>query len=433
MLANVGGSPDPVIRSILDNEPSSLIFFCSKESRKIVEEKINPALFAETGRFMPQEIIICSDEQDIGLCTVMLLEEVPKALKKLGDTDGWPKIVDYTGGTKTMSAALVWASSKFPCLFNYVGAKDKDSRTKDGLGTVINGKEKSVLLQNPWDQMAYFEALSGIELFNAGQYANSAGIFAKICDKTSLAKRGRRLISVLAEIVQGYSAWDSFEHKDALRLIGKNLTPISDLSDSEVSFHFDLKDFQRQVQANFEFLQQIKPAQITWNLICDLLSNALRRANLEKKYEDATARTYAAIEKIAKHQLSLKYGIDNSNASPEQIPDQLRKNYTEKYSCENKSLQFGAIASFKLLHCLNDVYGERFMRREKIEAHLTERNYSILGHGIQSINHNKFRDLFDDAIFLLNIEETSLPIFPVFRREIKTAEKSHLPPKIIFR
>ena len=417
LLISIGGASAPIINSILHHNPDKIIFFVSKTSRLKVTKEILPEIFNKTKNLIDHEFIVSNDEQDIGRCTETLLREIPQTLEKLDSIKQWPDIVDYTGGTKTMSAAMVWASSKFPCQFNYVGGS---SRTKNGLGIVIDGNEVNITLQNPWNKLAYFEINDAVKLFNRGQYANSAELFADIEEKVT-DDRAKRVFSILHEVVAGYSQWDVFDHKNALRLIDKNIKPLTDIAETERFYLPNLKSFSETVKGNFEFLQGIKPMQLTWLMIYDLLANALRRALLEKKYEDATARCYAAIEKIAKHELMKTYGINNSDAKAELIPDSLRAEYLKKYlftkttkdGSISESLQFGVTASFRILVENGNKLGVRFSELDKINSHLTERNYSILGHGMQPSSKQKFRDLFNDALFILDIKEEELPVFPV--------------------
>ncbi len=410
MLVSVGGAETPIIHSIRNHFPDKIIFFVSRSSRTQISEKIMPAIFAEIKKMIDHEFVVTPDEQDIGASTEALLNEVPKAMRKLDCDAIWPDIVDYTGGTKTMSAAVVWASSKFPCLFNYVGGTE---RSKDGLGTVVDGAEKHVTLQNPWDKLAYFEINDALKLFDCGQYTNSAELFSRISGKVT-DERAKRIFSVLQAIVEGYSHWDMFNHGKALSLFSKNIPALNDISESEYFYLPDIKAFTGKLDNNFEFLKNIEHGKLSWFMIHDLLANALRRADIEKKYEDATARTYAAIEKIARLQLQKEYGIDNAKCRPEQIPEKLRIEYSKKYKDNDGVLKFGCIASYELLLHLGDEYGQHFADLAKVKDHLTERNNSILGHGMHSIGKEKFELLFDDAMNILEINRSDLPLFPKF-------------------
>ena len=421
MLISVGGSTEPIIKSIIHHKPDKLIFFVSDGSRSSVttdfyNEKFKsntrgvlPAVFEETKRFVDHEFIVTENHEDIGESTRILLNEVPKSMQKLGSDKSWPDIVDYTGGTKTMSAAMVWASSKFPCQFNYVGGTN---RTKGGLGVVTNGDEQHVTLQNPWDSLAYFEIGDAMKLFNHGQYANSSQLFTAIADKVT-EQRAHRLFSVLSEVVKGYAQWDMFNHQGAISLIGKNIKHLRDIAETERYYLKHLKEFANTVEINFDILKSIKPRTLSWNMIYDLIANAQRRASLEQKYEDATARIYSAIEKVAKFQLKLKYGIDNSKCELYQIPEKIQEQFL-RYKNSDGILQFGVLDSYSILLNLDDIYGKRFSTLDKIEAHLTERNYSILGHGLQPINQSKYQNLFDDISVILRLDDEDLPSFPTF-------------------
>ncbi|NOY74826.1 MAG: TIGR02710 family CRISPR-associated protein, partial [Kiritimatiellaeota bacterium] len=260
---------------------------------------------------------------------------------------------------------------------------------------------------------AYFEIMEACGLFNRGQYANSAELFTNIAQKVT-DKKSLRIISLLNELVNGYAQWDVFNHKEAVRLIGRNLKMLDDVAEIK-KFHLpNMTGLPEDVRMNFTFLEKVRNKKLSFELIYDLLANALRRAELEKKYEDATARTYSAIEKTAKLRLLDKYGIDNSACYSDKIPEGSREKYTEKYSKSSGKLAFGALASFELLLELGDVYGERFARRDKIKSHMTERNYSILGHGIHPIDKSKFDALFEDALALLDITVDDLPRFAQF-------------------
>ncbi len=150
LLLSVGGAPGPIVYSIRQNQPEYIIFLVSAGSRRLVSEKILPQLLQDPGRIPDHEFIVTPDEQDLGLSTFVLMNEVPAALRRLNVTDvEWPQLVDYTGGTKTMSASVVWASSRYPCVMSYIGAADAGGRTREGLGTVVDGREVCILRQNP--------------------------------------------------------------------------------------------------------------------------------------------------------------------------------------------------------------------------------------------------------------------------------------------
>lgn len=419
MLLSVGGTPAPLIKAIQDKQPEKIIFFVSPGSRSQVFTEIVPSL-----KYNPEYcFLVTKDPQNIGTCTFSLLQEMPKELEDLGCGNlEWPNLVGYTGGTKTMSAAVVWASSRFPCEYIYVGGK-QDARTKDGLGVVQDGHEEIVHLQNPWNQVAYYDLHDAIELFDSGQYGNATAMLKQLVKRID-DPRSQRTLNSLQFVFEGYHAWDCFDHKRAQGLFKAHTPLLMDTAEKEEAFLPGLKQFAAATEELQEILKGIKPGRISNNMIWDLLSNAVRRADLEQKYEDACARCYAAMEKAAKHALSRDYAINNNAAQPEQIPDSLRKEYVSRYMFEfaendgsiTKKLRFGFAASYRLLNELDHRLGKRFKAREKeIMKHIEARNHSILGHGIEPATQNHFNCLLEDALYLLGKEPDDLVAFPSFK------------------
>ena len=320
-----------------------------------------------------------------------------------------------------MSSAVVWASAKFPCKLSYIGTPDSSGRTKNGLGVVIDGRERRFIIENPWNKIAYFEAEKSILLFNQGQYGTAAAMIDSVLKHVDEDKT-KRLLNILRDIFSLYYYWDTFDHKKALHLFKSTLPKLKNIIETEHVFMPYFISVYDCINDNYKFISSMPPNILSWNIIFDLLSNAMRRATLERKYEDATARCYAAIEKIAKHELMKTYGINNSNAKPELIPDSLKSEYLRKYTTKfinkdnitTETMQFGVVASFRVLIELNNKYGHRFSELKNVKEHLTERNKSILGHGMEPINEKKFLSLFNDALYILGIKDTQLPSFPKF-------------------
>ncbi len=422
LLVSVGGSPAPIAYSIKEHKPAAVIFFVSKNSRKLVSEGIFKFLLDNECSIPDHEFIVTPDEQDVGESVRVLLKQVPKAMLKLGyDTLLWPSIVDYTGGTKTMSAALVWASSKFNTTISYVGTLDESGRNKNGLGVVIDGHEKCFIKENPWNKIAYFEAQEAVILFNRAQYGAASSLINSIIEKVDEDKT-LKILKLMRDIFEGYYLWDIFDHRRARDMLVQSYSKIEPFLETEHVFAPYLNSLHSKMKENIDFLNSFSYGKLSWMMIWDLIGNAVRRADIENKYEDATARCYAAIEKIAKYELIKTYGIDTSNANSELIPDTLRNEYIKKFttliytseekeSCEK--IQFGVVAAYKILIALKNKYGIRFEECKNVRDHLIERNKSILGHGIDPIKEKKFTDLLSDALYILDIEIDKLPKFPI--------------------
>lgn len=415
MLASVGGSTAPVIKSIQESRPAKIIFFVSAESYALVTREILPAVMPVLGGIPPHEIIKTPDEQDLGQSTFVLLREVPAAMHKLGESDEWPSLVDFTGGTKVMSAALVWAASRFACQFSYVGADSPDARNKGGLGIVIDGKERCLLRENPWNEIAWFAVQDATALFNAGQYANAAALLNKICSQVTTST-ARRTLELIQQLWEGYAAWDVFEHRRAIQYFSKSVQPLCDSAPREETLWPGLMAFAEGSAECYELLQGIQRngQDLSTELIHDLVANAMRRLKIEHKNDDATARLYSAIEKLAKHALKRRHDINNSACRPEQLPDALQADYTRRFLNEKKgTLAFGLEASYALLTALQDPLAEKYADcRAELEKLLPLRNNSILGHGSTPISRENAERLLAVALQLLGVQEAELTNFP---------------------
>lgn len=405
LLISVGGTAEPVIRVIQEKKPAKIIFFTSQDSRSQVEEKILP----EIGYYPRLGFVVTPDSENVGICTFELLRAVPDEMRKLGEPDVWPALVAYTGGTKTMSAALVWAASRYPCELLYVGGT---RRTKEGLGIVESGSENLISIQNPWNQTAWYETALARELFNRAQYGNAAELIGSVRRRVTDPDAARPL-EWLYNAFCAFHAWDMFDHKAAGRLGGilKDAGFIHRLNAGTLP---GLRSFCTQTEACLPFLQKIKTGELSRAMALDLLANAQRRARLEGKYEDAVARCYSAVEKLAKIRLKER-GIDNAAARPEQIPESLRPEYS-RYLTEAGTLKFGFKASFTLLAELGDPLGKNYMENERENGELLgQRNKSILGHGFEPAGKEQFDAFFALGLRLAGIDENELVSFPVFQ------------------
>jgi CRISPR-associated protein (TIGR02710 family) len=412
LLISVGGTPEPLVRVIQEKRPEKIIFFTSQASRPEVEGKIFPAI----GYFPACGFVVTPDFEDVGLCTFELLREVPREMKKLGEPDVWPTLCAYTGGSKAMSAAMIWAASRYACELIYVGGAQ---RTKQGLGVVEDGMERMVCVENPWNKVAWYETRLAQQLFDRGQYANAAALIRQIRERVSKTEAAQ-ILNWLEETFTAFQAWDMFDHKKAGRLNGAVKTAgfIHQMPEETVP---GLHAFCKQTEECLPFLQKIEAGKLSRPMILDLLANAQRRARLEGKYEDAVARCYSAVEKLAKLQLKEAFGIDNAKASPAQIPESLRSEYA-RFQAEDGTLKFGFKASFQLLDALGDPMGRAYMANEKAHGELLgQRNKSILGHGIEPAGKEQFDAFFALALHLSEIDETGLVQFPEFREVPRTS------------
>jgi len=145
LLISVGGTPNPVAYSIEHHRPDKVIFFASRDSRREVETKVRPL---SAHRWVDQELITTPDPQDLMRSMEALTEKLAPCLADL-DLSMRDLVVDYTGGTKTMSAALVLATIHQPVRYSYVGGNVRSkSPLRGGLTELRVGRHHRALQQN---------------------------------------------------------------------------------------------------------------------------------------------------------------------------------------------------------------------------------------------------------------------------------------------
>lgn len=408
MIMSVGGTPAPIIFSLNKWKPEYIGFFTSKETKKMVEEKILPNIAFRPRHF---DWIVTENADLLSECYSQLSRQLPRLLEKW-EIDPKEVCVDYTGGTKTMSSALVMATIGESCCFSYVGG---DERSKGGIGVVLDGKEKMWFLDNPWDEIALSEKKEASILFNKARYASAAEVLEKCIEK--VAKEKVPFFRALVEMVRGFDLWDRFKHKEAKVRLYK-------CRDILRTFAFgsqkkEIVELVDGLDENLQFLEDLisspKPSKFYF---CDLLANANRRAKLEEKYDDAVARLYRAIEVLAQAGLREGFKIDTSNVQEESIPPGLREEFITKYrQKEDQKIKIPLYASYQLLADLGSPLGKKFLNvyEKEMRPLLEVRNSSILAHGFNAVAEETFEKLFESTLKFSSTEKKDIPEFPVLR------------------
>lgn len=425
LLISVGGSSKPVIHSLNSQQPDYVIYFTSRTSRCVVRQEIEPAL-----KFTPadHEIIVTPDEQNLVESVSTLMNKLPKLLEDWGlDFDSVTG--DYTGGTKTMSSALVLALSGQKCLYSYVGGTTRD---KEGLGVVIDGREQLLHLENPWDVLAV-EALHDIRLlFNRCRFRVAQELAERAASRVEIH---RSFFQALQHIAEGFYCWDTFQYRPAFGSLRQGSGLLRPFVDGHPSaelklFYSQVADCLKQLKktqqdaALFKSNPSRKDQELSQGadgrtIIIDLMANAVRRADIEFKYDDAIARLYSAIEKIAKARLKVGYVLDNSDLDLDKLPEELHKKLmAESIAPSEGKIQFPLHRSFSLLADLHDPIGQTYLnQKEALRKVLSVRNASLLAHGFDPVSKETYENLLSIALDFAQLSKEDLPQFPILNWE----------------
>jgi CRISPR-associated protein (TIGR02710 family) len=404
MLVSLGGSREPVLFTLNQQRPAHVVFFVSPQSETELQMVIKGLNFL--CRF---NHIVSPSAEDLGECDRALREQLPTMLAQWGLSED-DLVVDYTGGTKSMSAALVLATVERAQRYSYIGGVERD---KGGVGVVLDGRERMLYVHNPWKEWAQEERKRISLYFATARYATALSELQRLQQHADAAEQS--LLRALASAVEGYRDWDNFRHQAALPKLGEQALRFLKPYALGRTQNAALARFVLEVETNLEFLRRFAAASTRDEAyVLDLIANADRRARIEGKYEDAVARLYSGLERAARFRLRRQYRINTEDVKREQLPEVLREEYTPKYlDPRDGKLKVPLVAAYRLLEALGDELGGAFtLRQEEILELLNLRNSSPLGHGESPVGADGYERFRSVLIALLALDESALPRFP---------------------
>lgn len=409
LICTVGGSPEPLVKSLLEWRPARVLFVPSAQTRSQVDAVLR-AYAEHTGApLRPGEYEICpvSNAEGLEECLYVIRrfdQEVGRWTSRGSD---YRVVADFTAGTKCMTAALVLQARRWSCRYSYVGGA---SRSKEGVGVVESGSERVVHWANPWEALGYQAVEDACLLFDQQAFMPAARLL-DAARKATDDGAARRSLSTFHQLCEGYGLWDRFRHRDAAQRIDSVLKNAADIQAMLGPTRFD--EVIGAMRRNQETLQQLVCQSQSRAMVSDLLANAGRRKR-EARYDDGVARLYRAIEALAQLALAERHGIRGTdNVRLESVPEPLRQRWESR--ADAGRLRLGLQDAFELLDALSDDMGKTFKALELHDPRrspLMARNQSILAHGFQPVGEQVFEALWAAGINLGGFAEQDLPTFP---------------------
>ena len=375
LLCTVGGSHQPILKAIASAKPAYVCFFCTDRDPvtgkpgsivqvtgegKVIranrgdEKPSLPNIPAQAGlgdeQFETQ--IVPADNLDEA-CRIMResIAALDKLDKRFPDADF---VADYTGGTKTMTAALALAALESDSV-----KLQLVSGPRPGLETVEDGNERAMgvsvarirlnramkLHLAAWSRFAYREAAAGLD---AIPVETNSPDWPRLCRAQALS--------------HGLALWDDFDHTGADRKLSSYRRYMDECH---------LRDLSLLTQTD-------RPGNPPARLF-DLWLNAQRRA-AQGRYDDAVARVYRLLEWCAQWQLKSKKSIDTANLPAELAPDGAKPGRDDRISV-------GLRQAWQVVHKQLDGPASEFIEQHgaELENLLQIRNKSILAHGFQPV------------------------------------------------
>ncbi len=392
-----------IIDSINRLRPECLCFFTTEEGKNIINNTIIPAL-RERPIWMAE--ITTEDPHDLMICYKSLR-------KKWGDLQkNWylqpgDWMIDYSDSTSSMAIAAMIVSlpvvSRQICM-----ARSNRSDKKISIGEHIYALYET----NIWDELAIRERVMASRSLKRSGYGRMAMIFKEITYKVSGGQK--QLYKTLADIAEGYALWDNFQYKKAW----EKLKPSHRSLQAATLFGGPpgMGNFVQHLERNLRFLERLsmgfpglKPEHVY-----DMIANARRRVELERRYEDGTIRLIRAMELYGGLNLS-KDNIDPHNVNPEKIPSSLREEFTERYKIPGGNIDLPLYGMYRLLKGLDNPAGMRFFEQwPRLRLILDNMSKTILMGGIDPVSKERYEELVELVYKICNIREEDIPQFPSF-------------------
>ena len=382
---------DPLRKSIATEEWDGVVFLASVETRKYAEilkkeldsEKIEISMLSEGDEYNPDKAYAHFDE---------VLESILKSVQ--------PEriVVDFTRGTRTMSAALVLAAARrtIPNLRYLDGPRDQSGMVMSGEEKVRNIRTTTVDGHRRLDLAK--------ELFRRCNFAAVADILPDT-DQAAIAEYKKDLKEAFGSIrmtARFYGAWDRLDYKSASE-VQVGTAPYDDWKGMWPSEK--VRTWVRSLTEKPDCAQHAAMADWLRRLVVDLLANGKRRIEYGQ-HEDALVRGYRVLELVGQIRL-FDHSLDSSNLDRDHPAV---KKLEQKLEENRNSIPLGTGSKGKLtagqhhvarlLKIMKDPLAEDLLDFGNSYSNISNRNKSILIHGFTTKApedrkefHDRFRKL----------------------------------------
>ena len=389
LLCTVGGSHEPVCTAIRENNPDFVCFFVTSGSLTQItgKGKIIKAKPDDAKPTLPNISAQAQLDEHSFKCVQVEADDLDKVFFSMRDAlvelrQRYPNaqfIADYTGGTKTMSAALVNVALK---------AEDVELQ-------LVTGRRDNLQVVKPGSEQAIGASIAGIRLHREIElrlsawhrfgYQEAADGLQRI--RTRVGVPGLDQLGVAKALSRTFALWDNFDH---------------------VGARAQLEGCEKHVrQCRVEFLSLLtnenKPANKPARLF-DLWLNAERRA-VQGRYDDAVGRWYRLMEWTAQWQLESKLDVDTADLQEDMIP--VGSNAS---SGSEGKIKVGLRDAWKIIEerLTDDTAGKFIHQHYKSLLDKTQRrNQSILAHGFNPVSRQQWEQIcaWTQEHFLLLLDE----------------------------
>ena len=359
--------------------PHKVVFFASDKSKHTIE------YVEELFRQNDDEFILDEDYQIVRIKAIddfnACFESVEAKVWELDyqrENADTQIIMDYTSGTKTMSAAMAC------CGLFY--SKDLISVVGDRSTGEVSAGTEQINYQNLYKIYDKFSLMRTRYNFNANRFMACMDVLNYIVDM-NIHKDS------LLNLCKAYHAWDNMNFEDAFDYL-------KDVDMNKIEFGEIKNELKSNIKALGTIVNARSPNLKNCYILASLINNSIRKAD-EYKYDDAIARLYRAFELTAQIRLD-SYNINTSDVDTAVL---LENNVSEKFieelenAKEDGKIRIGLVMDYLLLNELNDDLGRYYVENDKRIRNMTvKRNNSILAHGLESSSKEDFEEFLEVVV-----------------------------------
>lgn len=361
--------------------PNHVVFFASEESKKTIpfiehlfERDDDEFIEGEDYQIVPLEAI-----DNFNACFEIFESKIWE-YDYSENKNSYEIIMDYTSGTKTMSAAMACCGMFYNKVLISVGG----DRSK---GEVSAGTEL-INYQNLYKIYDKFALMRVRNSFNANRFMPCIDILNYIVD-LNIHKNS------FLNLCKAYASWDNMDFERAYDYLAKVDVKNFEFIEIKKDIKFNLKALGTICNSRSENLKNCY-------ILASLINNSIRRSE-EYKYDDAIARLYRAFELIAQIRLH-NFNIQSSDVDMDILikhdVDERFIDFLERTRDEGK-IRIGLVLDYLLLNEFDDDLGKFYVEnRSKINNLTFKRNNSILAHGLESQSKEDFDNFLELVVEL---------------------------------
>lgn len=405
LISSVGGTIEPLVTSVADYHPELVVFFASEQTIELIGSI--KARLQERQIAIQNRNVMTTDAEDLEACYEAALRCADLALA--GGRSAAEVVVDFTGGTKAMTAALALATVGKGFTFSYVGGH---ARSKEGRGVVVTGSERIVQRRDPFVLYAVHERRRLAHYFNQYQFQAARQVALELQEKP-LAEPDRVAFAFMARLAEGYEAWDRFCYDRAQAILTRACREAAAAVRANPALRYAA--LWPTVEAHVARLDRVmeqtgRLRYVHALLVEELLANAARRAE-EGKFDDAVVRLYRALELGGQIGVRRALGCGTDQVPVDRLPEALRAEFRQRYERQPGFVELPLQATYRLLAAMDQPEGKQFaVRAEDFKKVQSARNTSWLAHGLAPCREDAYLSLRDLTREILGVGEG--PRFP---------------------